>query len=120
MRGPPLLDQDTWACGQKRCGNHRQPREQGHQQTTGSLMLVISLLWLSLVLGGVAGSLWIREALRGTWLRMARVPARVRRPVWQSDWGSFRSLADGAAHPRSEEHTSELQSHLNLVCRLLL
>src|SRR5260370_30040688 len=28
-----------------------------------------------------------------------------------------------AAHkhvPRSEEHTSELQSHLNLVCRLLL
>src|SRR5260370_17146171 len=25
-----------------------------------------------------------------------------------------------AAHHRSEEHTSELQSHLNLVCRLLL
>src|SRR5260370_18057880 len=24
------------------------------------------------------------------------------------------------AQPRSEEHTSELQSHLNLVCRLLL
>src|SRR5260370_18625038 len=24
------------------------------------------------------------------------------------------------AHERSEEHTSELQSHLNLVCRLLL
>src|SRR5260370_10413418 len=23
-------------------------------------------------------------------------------------------------HPRSEDHTSELQSHLNLVCRLLL
>src|SRR5260370_41277162 len=31
--------------------------------------------------------------------------------------------ADGAAYIhslRSEEHTSELQSHLNLVCRLLL
>src|SRR5260370_21207968 len=28
---------------------------------------------------------------------------------------------DGTVHPaRSEEHTSELQSHLNLVCRLLL
>src|SRR5260370_36768983 len=29
---------------------------------------------------------------------------------------------DGGADPfpRSEEHTSELQSHLNLVCRLLL
>src|SRR5438477_8904071 len=26
----------------------------------------------------------------------------------------------GAAQPRSEEHTSELQSHVNLVCRLLL
>src|SRR5438477_7124170 len=25
-----------------------------------------------------------------------------------------------AAWPRSEEHTSELQSHVNLVCRLLL
>src|SRR5260370_6380055 len=24
------------------------------------------------------------------------------------------------SNPRSEEHTSELQSHLNLVCRLLL
>src|SRR5690242_21109609 len=39
-------------------------------------------------------------------------------------------LCDGAAisrrcqptvfHPRSEEHTSELQSHVKLVCRLLL
>src|SRR5207237_7537567 len=29
------------------------------------------------------------------------------------------SAADGRAR-RSEEHTSELQSHLNLVCRLLL
>src|SRR5260370_24459442 len=28
--------------------------------------------------------------------------------------------AVGRAHQRSEEHTSELQSHLNLVCRLLL
>src|SRR5260370_14132133 len=26
----------------------------------------------------------------------------------------------GSPLPRSEEHTSELQSHLNLVCRLLL
>src|SRR5260370_5684686 len=27
---------------------------------------------------------------------------------------------DPCCSPRSEEHTSELQSHLNLVCRLLL
>src|SRR2546429_6149623 len=29
-------------------------------------------------------------------------------------------LAVGEAHQRSEEHTSELQSRLHLVCRLLL
>src|SRR5438477_2319861 len=29
-------------------------------------------------------------------------------------------LADVLFAPRSEEHTSELQSHVNLVCRLLL
>src|SRR4030066_2307087 len=29
-------------------------------------------------------------------------------------------LAHRGTSPRSEEHTSELQSHLNLVCRLLL
>src|SRR5260370_25314632 len=28
--------------------------------------------------------------------------------------------SDAEPDPRSEEHTSELQSHLNLVCRLLL
>src|SRR5690242_21087619 len=36
----------------------------------------------------------------------------------------FAALAAGPARPiadkRSEEHTSELQSHVNLVCRLLL
>src|SRR5260370_31499461 len=36
-------------------------------------------------------------------------------PVLETNWGS------GAGDVyRSEEHTSELQSHLNLVCRLLL
>src|SRR5260370_7473455 len=34
----------------------------------------------------------------------------------QSQAGGPRDAGD----PRSEEHTSELQSHLNLVCRLLL
>src|SRR5260370_30300562 len=33
---------------------------------------------------------------------------------------SFRHPYLSANKPRSEEHTSELQSHLNLVCRLLL
>src|SRR5690606_40105670 len=30
------------------------------------------------------------------------------------------TVVDGAGEPRSEEHTSELQSRENLVCRLLL
>src|SRR5207237_10289627 len=34
-------------------------------------------------------------------------------------FSEFTSGFNGAT-PRSEEHTSELQSHLNLVCRLLL
>src|SRR5437588_9247978 len=44
-------------------------------------------------------------------------PCIVRRPHRQP-LGS--SCAEGAALSRSEEHTSELQSHSDLVCRLLL
>src|SRR5260370_18564048 len=33
---------------------------------------------------------------------------------------SIPTCVDTGDRPRSEEHTSELQSHLNLVCRLLL
>src|SRR5260370_14477631 len=39
---------------------------------------------------------------------------RHRPPSWCSSWARRYSRS------RSEEHTSELQSHLNLVCRLLL
>src|SRR6476661_10311010 len=35
------------------------------------------------------------------------------------DWDRYADEYQ-ATHGRSEEHTSELQSHLNLVCRLLL
>src|SRR5207237_10731505 len=51
--------------------------------------------------------------------RRAYSPARRRRPQRRSSslpWP--RDSPRGAS--RSEEHTSELQSHLNLVCRLLL
>src|SRR5256885_10460989 len=57
-----------------------------------------------------------------------RAPSAQRRP--RRSAGSTRSptapptpsrtAAAGAAAPRSEEHTSELQSPCNLVCRLLL
>src|SRR5207237_10795468 len=47
--------------------------------------------------------------------------SRTGRPPWCSIGSSRppRAAADRAPG-RSEEHTSELQSHLNLVCRLLL
>src|SRR5438477_6052105 len=51
-------------------------------------------------------------------------------PIWRSDRVSarltllgavaFAVIALVACTTRSEEHTSELQSHVNLVCRLLL
>src|SRR2546422_4442631 len=41
---------------------------------------------------------------------------KVNNPCW---WVRIGAEAD-RVHPRSEEHTSELQSRLHLVCRLLL
>src|SRR5260370_32474610 len=38
----------------------------------------------------------------------------------RDDGGRRGHESEDAPPPRSEEHTSELQSHLNLVCRLLL
>src|SRR5260370_2567043 len=51
--------------------------------------------------------------------RTQRIPLTVRR---LSGIGGPRSPRSGSSglRMRSEEHTSELQSHLNLVCRLLL
>src|SRR5690606_41922872 len=37
-----------------------------------------------------------------------------------SSFSSWRNASSGTARGRSEEHTSELQSRENLVCRLLL
>src|SRR5256885_10037300 len=52
-------------------------------------------------------------------MRQARpaIPHCTSRPLWDTtrSFSSSRSTA-----PRSEEHTSELQSPCNLVCRLLL
>src|SRR2546422_8528385 len=52
--------------------------------------------------------------------RAAQVPARRAAPALERVDGRYehRRSAPGAA--RSEEHTSELQSRLHLVCRLLL
>src|SRR5436190_3557998 len=42
-----------------------------------------------------------------------------RSPDWRSAWCRI-SATDRSISSRSEEHTSELQSHSDLVCRLLL
>src|SRR5712675_660192 len=47
------------------------------------------------------------------WRRRRRRPG----PAW---WRRRRAATPRRARPRSEEHTSELQSRLHLVCRLLL
>src|SRR5260370_41251253 len=47
----------------------------------------------------------------------SRAPGRVSQR--SGAWGFSARIASGV-WVRSEEHTSELQSHLNLVCRLLL
>src|SRR5438270_7012753 len=47
--------------------------------------------------------------------------SRARSPSWRSHPRSSRcSRRASIVSPRSEEHTSELQSQSNLVCRLLL
>src|SRR5260370_26500052 len=59
----------------------------------------------------------IRRPPRSTlfpYTTLFRSPARHGRHL---DLGAEHGFVDG---DRSEEHTSELQSHLNLVCRLLL
>src|SRR5260370_21899824 len=43
-----------------------------------------------------------------------------RRPAFSADAAKLCRRDRRVASIRSEEHTSELQSHLNLVCRLLL
>src|SRR5207237_10435694 len=68
-----------------------------------------------------------REAAPGTLRREAGrtgpAPPAARRRGPRPAAGSRARSRPGRATaraPRSEEHTSELQSHLNLVCRLLL
>src|SRR5438034_6756335 len=46
--------------------------------------------------------------------------SRAANPIAPSDSGSSISPSPQNTHTRSEEHTSELQSHSDLVCRLLL
>jgi len=81
------VGKNALACGRERCGNRHQPWNKAPRTSLRFPMVLVFLLWMSLVLGGAAGGLWLVEALRGNWLRLARVRAPLRRPVWRSDWG---------------------------------
>src|SRR5690242_20994112 len=53
--------------------------------------------------------------------RPAAVSAAPTVPLWSTRLPVLAPTSSPpASTPRSEEHTSELQSHVNLVCRLLL
>src|SRR5689334_23788768 len=47
-------------------------------------------------------------------------PGHAAQPALQADREGGSGGCAGGARPRSEEHTSELQSQFHLVCRLLL
>src|SRR5438034_3240604 len=74
-----------------------------------------------------AAPAWYRAEKRSRW-SVARRPHLGRAPpVPQNGLGAAPRLRAGTRHARvpddalrSEEHTSELQSHSDLVCRLLL
>src|SRR5690242_21631155 len=50
----------------------------------------------------------------------AVAPGFIESPMTSRVWTDADGTIDQDTHGRSEEHTSELQSHVNLVCRLLL
>src|SRR5205085_11387659 len=54
-----------------------------------------------------------------SWCSSAKV-AGAAAEVAEADLGRDVDVSRSPVHPRSEEHTSELQSQSNLVCRLLL
>src|SRR2546422_10187183 len=93
------------------------------------LMFILALLFL--LLSFLFFFLMIRRPPRSTlfpYTTLFRSPHRLPAPV-SAHPGRRRGAGDGARGPggdtgdrdlRSEEHTSELQSRLHLVCRLLL
>src|SRR3989449_11375442 len=79
--------------------------------TTRWLLAALHLLALGVGLGAV----WAR----GRALRDARDASGLRRAFYADTWWGVAALL-WIGTGRSEEHTSELQSRLHLVCRLLL
>src|SRR4051812_49509730 len=62
----------------------------------------------------------IRRPPRSTLFPYTTLFRSVRAPYYLLSPRLWRAIGQPVAADRSEEHTSELQSHVNLVCRLLL
>src|SRR5438034_8106689 len=79
-------------------------------ELNSTLLTTKTTMRLHQTLSGVA-RLVLPSPRRGVgWVRTKTIEERFRRGRWLSH----------ETPPRSEEHTSELQSHSDLVCRLLL
>src|SRR2546426_8844248 len=76
-----------------------------------STLFPLTTLFRSTVHGRIGGRQHASESLRAACSRICRTDFLV---------SSAPLLGRLAVRPRSEEHTSELQSPCNLVCRLLL
>src|SRR5260370_18303700 len=67
---------------------------------------------------------WAHRGVRPSAMQSARMHTAAPIPARESDVTDTEvrrcDPRGRASQPRSEEHTSELQSHLNIVCRLLL
>src|SRR5260370_28076941 len=62
----------------------------------------------------------VRTAFRSTTSARSSMTSRWGSPWWREGATTWSTPRRKYCSTRSEEHTSELQSHLNLVCRLLL
>src|SRR5690606_41633605 len=64
-------------------------------------------------------SAYVRMFYQKTWDGILATQVEIRHLLWgEILWAGFRGAANVTVVARSEEHTSELQSRENLVCRL--
>src|SRR2546422_4273220 len=100
-------------------------RPGGRGGESGSLLLTVALVALALWLA--SGFFQVKAAERGVILRFGKL-VDVKNQGWGWRWPwPIETLTkvnvasvNSSDYKRSEEHTSELQSRLHLVCRLLL
>src|SRR2546422_8986270 len=92
-----------------------------HHRATELVTIEITVLFVlvaAYLLQRLARSGFVRHRVRRQW-RVAWAHVR-RAPWWALGAGALLTVASLAARERSEEHTSELQSRRQLVCRHLL